>query len=634
MLALQGDQGRVVKVYHSPCDQAKQQKLVAMVQMRSSALEAVSAWPIDLVWDQQGRCVGFVMPRVDGVGVVDRLSHPAERRKSFPEVDYLFIATVAKNLMAAASALHAAGVVIGDVNESNIVVRKDGTVSFVDADSFQVVRGGSTFYCEVGKDLFTPPELQGRSFRGVLRSPSHDVFGLAVLVFQLLMHGRHPFHGRSLDGRDRTTSESIQQGAYAYGRAGHQIAQPPLGTLPIAAFGELSGLFERAFGRSVRPTASDWMYALQRFCGGLSPCGRNRRHARLPGQSVCELCKLQRDPLPSLAVASHGPPVEIASVGDLIAAVSRISAPPSLAAICAEPEVSASERQLASAPALVTDSEYQRLLSGKGGAGPGAALLGVGGALLVGAIGLAFPLALCAAIPMLVSACGAFAAAIRTRRRSKQLMPAVISFEAKLGSAKDALAELVKAESQALRTETQLRPKAVGDLHTLQRAAQRIQQQSNELERLEREGPARYLREWRRDQLDNFIIADGKIAGIGTERSRVLASHGVETAADVQESAIMALSGFGPGLTRKLMEWRRECERVVDRMRAPPMPAQYLDRIRSEHALQLNDAIASVRAGLRNYQESARAIEEDLRSKSSAIANARRRFRAAKRAMT
>jgi DNA-binding helix-hairpin-helix protein with protein kinase domain len=634
VLALQGDQGRVVKVYHSPCDQAKQQKLVAMVQMRSSALEAVSAWPIDLVWDQQGRCVGFVMPRVDGVGVVDRLSHPAERRKSFPEVDYLFIATVAKNLMAAASALHAAGVVIGDVNESNIVVRKDGTVSFVDADSFQVVRGGSTFYCEVGKDLFTPPELQGRSFRGVLRSPSHDVFGLAVLVFQLLMHGRHPFHGRSLDGRDRTTSESIQQGAYAYGRAGHQIAQPPLGTLPIAAFGELSGLFERAFGRSVRPTASDWMYALQRFCGGLSPCGRNRRHARLPGQSVCELCKLQRDPLPSLAVASHGPPVEIASVGDLIAAVSRISAPPSLAAICAEPEVSASERQLASAPALVTDSEYQRLLSGKGGAGPGAALLGVGGALLVGAIGLAFPLALCAAIPMLVSACGAFAAAIRTRRRSKQLMPAVISFEAKLGSAKDALAELVKAESQALRTETQLRPKAVGDLHTLQRAAQRIQQQSNELERLEREGPARYLREWRRDQLDNFIIADGKIAGIGTERSRVLASHGVETAADVQESAIMALSGFGPGLTRKLMEWRRECERVVDRMRAPPMPAQYLDRIRSEHALQLNDAIASVRAGLRNYQESARAIEEDLRSKSSAIANARRRFRAAKRAMT
>jgi DNA-binding helix-hairpin-helix protein with protein kinase domain len=235
---------------------------------------------------------------------------------------------------------------------------------------------------------------------------------------------------------------------------------------------------------------------------------------------------------------------------------------------------------------------------------------------------------------MLVSACGAFAAAIRTRRRSKQLMPAVISFEAKLGSAKDALAELVKAESQALRTETQLRPKAVGDLHTLQRAAQRIQQQSNELERLEREGPARYLREWRRDQLDNFIIADGKIAGIGTERSRVLASHGVETAADVQESAIMALSGFGPGLTRKLMEWRRECERVVDRMRAPPMPAQYLDRIRSEHALQLNDAIASVRAGLRDYQDSARAIEEDLRSKSSAIANARRRFRAAKRAMT
>ncbi len=633
MLALHSDPGRVVKVYHSLCDQAKQQKLVAMVQMRSSPLEAVSAWPIDLVWDQQGRCVGFVMPRVDGVGVVDRLSHPAERRKSFPEVDYLFIATVAKNLMAAASALHAAGVVIGDVNESNIVVRKDGTVAFIDADSFQVVRGGSTFYCEVGKDLFTPPELQGRSFRGVLRSPSHDVFGLAVLVFQLLMHGRHPFHGRSLDGRDRTTSDAIQQGAYAYGRAGHQIAQPPLGTLPIAAFGELSGLFERAFGRSVRPTASDWMYALQRFCAGLSPCSSNRRHARLPGQSVCELCKLPRDPLPSLAVASHGPRVEIASVGDLIAAVSRLSAPPSLAAICAEPEVSASERQLASAPAFLSDSEYRQLVAGEGGGGVGAALLGVGGALLVGAVGLAIPFAFCVAIPMFLAACGAVADAWKKKRRSKQLMPAVISFGAQLDSAKYALAELVRAESTTLQTETQLRPKAIGDLDALQKAARAIQQQTNELERLEREASARFLMEWRRDQLENFIIGDAGISSIGTERSRVLASHGVETAADVLESAIMAISGFGPGLTRKLMEWRRDCERAVDRMRAPPMPAAYLDRIRSDHARTVNEKLAWVRAGLRSYQELARTIEEDLRGKSSAIADARRTFRAAKRAM-
>lgn len=633
VLALHGDPGKVVKVYHSLCDQAKQQKLVAMVQMRSSSLEVVAAWPIDLVWDQQRRCVGFVMPRVDGVGVVDRLSHPAERRKSFPDVDYLFIATVAKNLMAAASALHAAGVVIGDVNESNIMVRKDGTVAFIDADSFQIVRGGSTFYCEVGKDLFTPPELQGKSFRGVLRGPSHDVFGLAVLVFQLLMHGRHPFHGRSLDGRDRATSEAIQQRAYAYGRASQQIVQPPLGTLPIAAFGELSELFERAFGMSARPTASDWMYALQRFCAGLRSCGSNRRHARLPGQSVCELCKLPRDPLPSLAAAAHEPRVEIASVGDLIAAVSRLSAPSSLATICAEPDVSVSERLLASAPAFLSDSEYQQLLVGKGGTGVGAALLCVGAALLVGAIGLAFPLAFCVAIPIFLGACSAFKEAWKKMRRSKQLMPAVISFCAQIDSAKRALAALERVESTVWQTEMQSRSKAMSDLTALQKAGKAIQQQANELERLEREASTRYQQAWRHDQLENYIIGEAGISGIGTERSRVLASHGVETAADVVESAILAISGFGSGLTRKLLKWRGDCERAVDRMRVPPMPAVYLDRVRSEHARTVNEKIAWIRSGLRGYQELARAIEGDLRSKSAAIADARRWFRAAKRAM-
>ena len=227
-----------------------------------------------------------------------------------------------------------------------------------------------------------------------------------------------------------------------------------------------------------------------------------------------------------------------------------------------------------------------------------------------------------------------FMDAWKKKRRSKQLMPAVISFGARLDSAKYAFAELVRVESTVWQTETLSRPKAISDLQALQKAAQVIQQHANESERLEREASTRYQQDWRRDQLENFIIGDAGISGIGTERSRVLASHGVETAADVVESAILAISGFGPGLTRKLMEWRGDRERAVDRMRVPPMPAAFLDRVRSEHARTVNEKIAWIRAGLRGYQDLARAIEEDLRSKSAAIADARRRFRAAKRAMS
>ena len=54
---------------------------------------------------------------------------------------------------------------------------------------------GSYYRCPVGKPEFTPPELQGRLFAHLDRAPEHDLFGLAVLIFQLLMEGTHPFAG-------------------------------------------------------------------------------------------------------------------------------------------------------------------------------------------------------------------------------------------------------------------------------------------------------------------------------------------------------------------------------------------------------------------------------------------------------
>lgn len=39
---------------------------------------------------------------------------------------------------------------------------------------------GRTFTCDVGVALFTPPALQGRPFRNLIRTPDHDRFGLAV----------------------------------------------------------------------------------------------------------------------------------------------------------------------------------------------------------------------------------------------------------------------------------------------------------------------------------------------------------------------------------------------------------------------------------------------------------------------
>ena len=44
---------------------------------------------------------------------------------------------------------------------------------------------------------------------------------------------------------------------------------------------------------------------------------------------------------------------------------------------------------------------------------------------------------------------------------------------------------------------------------------------------------------------------------IGSARKAVLASFGIETAADVNQSKVLAIQGFGPGLVAELMAWRQ-----------------------------------------------------------------------------
>jgi hypothetical protein len=57
--------------------------------------------------------------------------------------------------------------------------------------------------------------------------------------------------------------------------------------------------------------------------------------------------------------------------------------------------------------------------------------------------------------------------------------------------------------------------------------------------------------------LDRFLIAHAKIRKIGSGRKAVLASFGIETAADIDPRKISSIQGFGPSLISELMAWRQ-----------------------------------------------------------------------------
>ncbi|WP_445635008.1 Protein kinase domain-containing protein [Nostoc sp. DSM 114161] len=317
--AVPSDGNLVAKIYHKPTS-AHTEKLQAMLanppENPTASLGHISiAWPEDLLHavDGSNGILGFLMPRIQGMRPIIDFYNPRTRRQHCPLFNYQYLLRTARNLAAAFAALHASGYCIGDVNESNILVSDTALVTLIDTDSFQV-RNPDTdlvYRCAVGKPEFTPPELQNKTFAEHDREISHDLFGLAVLVFQLLMEGTHPFSGIFQGAIEPPPYEArIAAGHFTYS----QKRRVPYLPTPIAPPWEilhpsLQELFVRCFeeGHSnpqLRPSAQTWLSAIAEAEDSLITCTTNPQHRYNNHLNLCPWCERSvrlggRDPFPS-----------------------------------------------------------------------------------------------------------------------------------------------------------------------------------------------------------------------------------------------------------------------------------------------------------------------------------------------
>jgi len=298
--------GMVAKIYARRPDEHASRKLGAMVQLGTEELGAIAAWPQDLLHDPRtGNVVGFLMPRIDGHHEIHKLYGPSDRKQAFPDAGWGFLIRAARNLAAAFDAVHRHGHVIGDVNQGNVVVSRQATLRLIDCDSFQITHLGRNYTCRVGVPLFTPPELSGRKLDDLVRTPEHDRFGLAVLIFHLLFMGRHPFAGRHPD-RAIPVEVALREGLFAFGREGIRsgLVPPPYSLWLRDLTPTVADLFERAFGREAiaggpRPTAGDWVGALEMLESRLTTCRDDPRHAHAHSNGSCPWCRIENDGGPS-----------------------------------------------------------------------------------------------------------------------------------------------------------------------------------------------------------------------------------------------------------------------------------------------------------------------------------------------
>jgi len=236
------------------------------------------------------------MPKITGGIPIHKLYNPKDRRTNFHNFTWQYLHRTARNLASAVAAVHAKGYVIGDLNESNILVQPTALVTLVDTDSFQVRHpNGQVFRCPVGKPDYIAPELQGKQLSLVNRTPEQDRFALAVLIFLLLMEGSHPFRGAN----PPEIGNRIRQGLFP------NLTRFTLH--PDVLHPEVWQNFERCFIQGhqnpyARPEATDWLGALDNAENELVVCPKNQHHSYIGTQARCTWCErknlLKNDPFP------------------------------------------------------------------------------------------------------------------------------------------------------------------------------------------------------------------------------------------------------------------------------------------------------------------------------------------------
>lgn len=315
--------GYLAKVYHSPHHE-RVNKLEVMVthppKEPNSHLNHFSfAWPKSLLKDSNGWVLGFLMPAITGgVELID-VYNPQRRQLLGLEINWYFLHATAMNIASIIQALHVEGYVLGDIKSQNILVNNRALPSIIDTDSFQVrhPNTGEIYRCLVGSEGFTPVELMGKDFHITDQTEVHDRFRLAVIIYHLLF-GNHPFQGRWKGTEDSPDiNQLICQGFWPY--APNSLIQLSPLTIPLnIVHPEIQQCFKRCFNDghtrpNLRPTAGEWVKALDVAFSDLTPCTQMTNHFHSLSYGKCYWCerasKLGVDIFPGATIQQPQPAV-------------------------------------------------------------------------------------------------------------------------------------------------------------------------------------------------------------------------------------------------------------------------------------------------------------------------------------
>ncbi|MES2441792.1 MAG: hypothetical protein V4574_03110 [Pseudomonadota bacterium] len=282
--AIEGMPGSAAKLYHGEAECRRHEaKIEAMIAsppdlppaMHNGVRHPQIAWPEAKLYDRGGRFIGFLMPEIDfrrSTSLVNLLQKSSRRIEKLSDY-YGYRVLVARNLASVFAELHRAGHHMIDMKPANL--RFYPSVSWmavVDTDGFSITGKNGRIAADVLSDEYIAPESWKREPREL--GEAQDLFALAVIIFQLLNNGLHPFAGAAGGSAQATDLQArILEGLYPY------AMRPRAGLAPSAASVHrmfrrgTRVLFDSAFQpRARRPRAEEWRDHLDLLMGQLTKC--------------------------------------------------------------------------------------------------------------------------------------------------------------------------------------------------------------------------------------------------------------------------------------------------------------------------------------------------------------------------
>ena len=296
----------VAKIFHDKTkSKTNRKKLEAMLHNKPNIPHIVKenktfvqiAWPEAVLEDDEGFCVGYLMPFIntDDAVSLDHLMQKAVRQKQHLTERYEDRLTAAYNVTAMVAALHQCGHYIVDLKPANVSVYKNNMyVAMYDCDGFSINGENNTRYpAEYVSEEYIYPE-------GMHQNPEdmgedQDNFALAVIIFRLLNNGIHPFAGmpRKKDEQMLDIQTRIEKYHYAYGMWADTYQAPHPYSIHEYFDKKTLDMFERSFAKNQkRPTAKEWFEHLKYLDGIKKKCKKNPNHIYFTNKG-CGLCAVE-----------------------------------------------------------------------------------------------------------------------------------------------------------------------------------------------------------------------------------------------------------------------------------------------------------------------------------------------------